>query len=782
VNSEENFRAALRESGIEYSGPIYIDGKLHRFKAEGDHARNSWYVLHAGPPAAGAFGCWKRDLKETWCERNGSLTQQEGQSVRQRWREASAKLRAEIVVRQEKARKVAAWILNRSRPALTLHRYLFQKRVKVLGNLRWYRRSLVLPLRDLSGELQSLQFIGGDGAKNFLRGGRIAGCFFTLAYKTDGPLVICEGFATGASIHEATGHAVFCAMNSGNLLEVAKAARERWPQREIIIAADNDQFTDGNPGLTKATATAKAIRAKVAVPQFKDLAGEPTDFNDLATAEGLDGVKEKVGSAQVPRGNDTKNWPQMGDVTDDEAIARLAALPLLEYERRRKDEADRLLCRESVLDKLVEARRPKNCENNGLQGNVVQLRDVEPWPEEVNGAEILDAISHRFEHYVVLPQGAADMLSLWCAHTYTYKVFQVSPRVHASSPTHNCGKSTLRDCASLFCQRAVRTDNMSTAVMFRLVSGQSPTVLADECDKWIFPNEELLGLICSGHRKGGDVMRCEGDENELRKFRCHAPIFLAAIGTLPAQVHSRSIVVRLERATREEFKACARFDLEHVEVENELCRKLARWVADNRERIAACEPKLPENLFNRMADNWRPLFKIAEVAGGNWPQRCANALIKLTAEEDEAESLRVMLLADIRQVLTAEKIFSRDLRDLLADMDERPWPEVCRGGKPITERWLARNLAAFGIKSKNVRIDEKQAKGYERTDFDDVFAHYLEHARDVGTDTERPNNDTGTDTETEASPRKNDEWDAGTAEKPKNAPCNEFFPGGTSTL
>jgi uncharacterized protein DUF3631 len=471
---------------------------------------------------------------------------------------------------------------------------------------------------------------------------------------------------------------------------------------------------------------------------------------------------------------------------DDEAeIARLAALSVLEYERTRKEAAKKLNCRPSILDSLIHARRllirPPS-ETDNLQGEVVNLTDVEPWPEPVNGAEILDAISHRFEHYVVLPQGAADMLSLWCAHTYTYKVFQVSPRVHASSPTHNCGKSTLRDCASLFCQRAVRTDNMSTAVMFRLVSGQSPTVLADECDKWIFPNEELLGLICSGHRKGGDVMRCEGDENELRKFRCHAPIFLAAIGTLPAQVHSRSIVVRLERATREEFKACARFDLEHVEVENELCRKLARWVADNRERIAACEPKLPENLFNRMADNWRPLFKIAEVAGGNWPQRCANALIKLTAEEDEAESLRVMLLADIRQVLTAEKIFSRDLRDLLADMDERPWPEVCRGSKPITERWLARNLAAFGIKSKNVRIDEKQAKGYERTDFDDVFAHYLEHARDVGTDTERPNNDTGTDTETEASPRKNDEWDAGTAEKPKNAPRNEFFPGGTSTL
>jgi len=177
MSREESFRVALRESGIEYSGPIYIDGKLHRIRADSDQSNNSWYVLYPGSPVVGAYGCWKRDLKATWCERNGSLTQLEWQDVRQRWQEASEKLKAETVARQKKARKVAAWILNRSRPALTLHRYLFRKGVKVFGNLRVYRRSLVLPLRDFSGELQSLQFIGGDGAKNFLAGGRIAGCF-----------------------------------------------------------------------------------------------------------------------------------------------------------------------------------------------------------------------------------------------------------------------------------------------------------------------------------------------------------------------------------------------------------------------------------------------------------------------------------------------------------------------------------------------------------------------------------------------------------------------------
>src|SRR5204862_2253947 len=135
----------------------------------------------------GAFGCWKRGVKEKWCERNGSLSQLELQRARQQWDEAESKLKAETAARQKKARKLGAWILNRSRPARTLHRYLSRKCVKILGDVREYRGAVVLPLRDLNGDLQSLQFIGEDGSKKFLTGGRVAGCFFTLADRADGP-------------------------------------------------------------------------------------------------------------------------------------------------------------------------------------------------------------------------------------------------------------------------------------------------------------------------------------------------------------------------------------------------------------------------------------------------------------------------------------------------------------------------------------------------------------------------------------------------------------------
>jgi len=299
----ENFRAAMRAAGLAFDGQLIADGKLHRFKSAGDQNRNSWFVLFPASrnaPAAGGFGCWKRGVKETWCEkRRESLTDTEWRTIREGWKLADAERQRTEAERHTKARKIAAWILSRSRPARTLNRYLTRKAAKVFGDVREYRGALVLPLRDIDGELHSLQFIGADGMKRFLSGGRIAGCFFTLADKPESPLAICEGYATGASVHEATGFAVVCALNCGNLLAVSKALREKFPSREIIVCADNDQVTDGNPGVTKATEAAKAIKAKLVLPKFADASKKSADFNDMAALAGLAEVKRQIETAAI---------------------------------------------------------------------------------------------------------------------------------------------------------------------------------------------------------------------------------------------------------------------------------------------------------------------------------------------------------------------------------------------------------------------------------------------------------------------------------------------------
>jgi putative DNA primase/helicase len=395
----ESFRATMSAAGIEYTGEICCDGRLHRFKAGDDRTRNSFYVLYEGPPVAGTFGCWKRGLKETWCEHNDGLSQADRHRVRDRWHEAKAKLNADITARQKKARRVATWIYGRARPVKS-HAYLKAKSVQPFGELQEsYRSELLLPLRDINGELHSLQFIApdkryeGERNKTFLAGGRVSACFYILADKADGPLIICEGYATGASIHEATGHAVICAMNSGNLLSVAKAVRERWPEREIIIAADDDQWTiqPPNPGFNQATAAAKAIRAKLAVPRFKDTATKPTDFNDLGVAEGLDAVRQQISAAQIPT------------ETDADAFSRLAALSLADYDRRRESEAAALGIRVKTLDAEVERlRRWTGGNDSTLQGCQIDLPEIEPWPDLLTAQKssmLLPSVTSRISHF-----------------------------------------------------------------------------------------------------------------------------------------------------------------------------------------------------------------------------------------------------------------------------------------------------------------------------------------------------------------------------------------------
>ena len=274
--------------------------------------------------------------------------------------------------------------------------------------------------------------------------------------------------------------------------------------------------------------------------------------------------------------------------------------------------------------------------------------------------------------------------------------------------------------------RPLATENLSAPVLFRVIESHKPTVLADECDAWLRDNEELRGMFNAGHRRGGQALRCEGDGHEVRAFNVFAPAVLCGIGALPGTLHDRSIIVRLERAKPGELRE--RFDSRRIEREIELCRKLARFCADNKARLEACDPALPSGAFNRLADNWRPLFAIAEIAGGNWPQRAAAAFAKITAKtDDDAQGINTMLLADIQHIFSetsAERMFSKSLVEALCAMTDRPWPEAHKS-KPISETWLARRLLTFGVSSKTLRIADGRGKGYEAADFADAFERYL---------------------------------------------------------
>ena len=276
------FRDALLDAGLTPPDVIEADGQLHRYRVEGDKAgsKNAYYVLHLDGRAAGMFGNWKTGLRSTWAADGKRMSEAERKAfsrlIEAARLKAQAERRAEHEARAIEAR--AEW--DAAAPADPAHSYLTRKGVGP-HNLRQRGGLLIVPLFDAFGLLWNVQRIQADGGKRF-KPGRAGGLFSPIGELTNPTtILIAEGWATGATLHEEARHPVLCAMNAGNLLPVAKAARASWPVADLVICADNDRSTAGNPGLTAATAAAKATGAGLAVPPFAD--DEPgTDWNDWA--------------------------------------------------------------------------------------------------------------------------------------------------------------------------------------------------------------------------------------------------------------------------------------------------------------------------------------------------------------------------------------------------------------------------------------------------------------------------------------------------------------------
>ena len=242
----------------------------------------------------------------------------------------AAKDAAELAERNAKARDQAQEIWKRCQP-LTAHDYATAKGIKAYG-ARLYKGpliirdtrvdgSIVTPLVDAAGVIHALQYITPTGDKLFPYGSAKSGHYFAIG-KPAQRIIICEGYATACSIHEATGDAVAVAFDRTNLTPVAAAIRAKYPDIALVIAADNDAWTESNPGVVNATKAAQAVNARVAVPQFKGTSGKPTDFNDLRELEGFATVRAQIESAAKPEQAPMSQTPAANN-RDGDVVVRL---------------------------------------------------------------------------------------------------------------------------------------------------------------------------------------------------------------------------------------------------------------------------------------------------------------------------------------------------------------------------------------------------------------------------------------------------------------------------
>jgi len=327
----------------------------------------------------------------------------------------------------------------------------------------------------------------------------------------------------------------------------------------------------------------------------------------------------------------------------------------------------------------------------------------------------------------VLPPEAIVAVTLFVVYAHAFEAWSISPRLAITSPEMQCGKTTLLSVIESIVPRALKADNVTAAAVFRVVEQARPTLLIDEADSFLKDNEELRGVLNSGHRRNGQVIRLVGDNHEARVFSTWCPTMIAAIGRIPSTLEDRSISISMRRALQEEV--VIRFDENERAALAPLGRKARRWADDHMELLRSADPQVPDELHGRAADNWRPLLAVAEVVGTPWSSLARNAAIKLTLHKSaDHESVRIQLLADIRALFedrNVERFPSGEMVQALCSLEGRPWQDWGKG-RPMTTNQLARQLAPFGVKPKTMRVGKEQpSKGYERSAFNDAFARYL---------------------------------------------------------
>jgi putative DNA primase/helicase len=385
-------------------------------------------------------------------------------------------------------------------------------------------------------------------------------------------------------------------------------------------------------------------------------------------------------------------------------IARLAEVSVADYDRERQGAAARLKLRLKTLDILVAAQRPQKQE---------PALDRPLALDAVDGPELVRDLVADLSRYVSLGPEFAVATAFWALHTYALDYTFISPRLAITAPEPRCGKTTLIDWLETVAQRPMKSDNLTAAVAFHVVDEKRPSLLIDGADTFLATRDELRGILNSGHRRNGFVLRHDYRAGRTISYSTFSACAIAMLGDLPATLQDRSIRIRLRRRRADE-----KIDsLRAGRAGDELAQRCARWVSDNFDSLAVADPAVPPQLFNRTADNWLPLIAIADVIGGEWPETIRKVALKIVAADagdDFTPGTR--LLAEIREAL-----------------GERKWISSSALAKSLSmsPKLLATKLRGYDVVPRQERRTTGPARGYRAEWFADAFARYLPPVPDV---------------------------------------------------
>jgi hypothetical protein len=560
---------------------------------------------------------------------------------------------------------------------------------------------------------------GGTARRQFLVDRQSPGLGFHIVPAQSGPglpLLICEGLENALSL------ALACP--AAEIVGLPGIGRMRrlppFRGRDIVVFKDGDAAdSPASRALAAGLDHLQLTGAQVKVTDTPDDA----DPNSLLQEAGIDAVKALVEAAKP------------AELSPKGIIQQAAALPEVDYEMERRKRAKSLGMRVTAFDNQVHLERARR-RGDDDDVDVGEVEDIHPEPVD-DIAAALDAALTEITQYVVAEPWQLEMVVMWSLHSHfvhhrTIDI-AISPRLLIAAPAPECGKTTLLEATGELAARAMELSSVSPAAFYRLNDAERPTLLIDEI-QGLFArkgsNSELEGILNASHRRrSAKVVRVE-EEQEEGKRRLVPKVYdswctyaATITGRLSYAQESRALKVMMRRALAGEV-------LRHLqdgtsEVLVDCRRKFARWAKD---QLVLPEATLLPELSNRRGDNWRPLFKIAALVGGHWPQKI-EAAARAAMQQTVSADIIVAFLTDAREIIgERDHILTTELIDTLRSLEDPSWDwNTCHRGGPINAYWLRDRLADVldPPGTREFKVGSKTRRGYEAKQFHDAYERYL---------------------------------------------------------
>lgn len=351
------------------------------------------------------------------------------------------------------------------------------------------------------------------------------------------------------------------------------------------------------------------------------------------------------------------------------------------------------------------------------------VKATTPHREPQAGEMVFNALYGLIDAYMVIDDCYKIAFVLWVIFSHLVEHSDIAPIAWITSPEKQCGKSTLFGLFARVVDRPFTANNITQAVLYRVMDKYKPCLLVDEIDTSLKDKGELLGIINAGYSRHASITPRINTDNggAVDTFNAYGAKVFSGIGEMQGTFASRSIRFNLRRKHQgETAQRLTQKTLSHAKTDA-VKSKVKRWANDNVDAILAVDiPLLPIN--DRDFDNWELLLKIASRLGIY--DRAVNACLAICQIKGEL-SQGERLLADIRAIWNGgDKMGSGLLLDRLNALEEAEW-QTLNNGQPMNAHQLAKRLKSFGIKSKPVRHNDAVFRGFDKADFVKVWERYL---------------------------------------------------------